>query len=95
MEQRVDVLKSRPTTERMSHDTHWTIDGSHQPQLLDGMDHIDGAGLQCVDCAVIIVGQCCAQTQRVYCRGAAVTAQIEHEGGQVRMGLGETLGGHP
>ena len=81
MEQCVNVLKCCPTTEGMPHDTHWTIDGSHQPQLLDGMDHIVGAGLQRVDCVVIIVGQCCAQTQRVHCRGAAVTAQIEHESG--------------
>ena len=95
MEKRVDVLECCPTTEGMSHDAHRAIDGSHQPQLLDGMDHIVGAGLQGVDCAVIIGVQCCAQTQRVLCRGAAVTAQIQHKGGQVRMCLSETLGGHP
>ena len=91
----MDVLECCSTTEGMSHDAHWTIDRAHKPQLLDGMDDIVGAGLQGVDCAVVIGVQCCAQTQRVHCRGAAVTAQIEHEGGQVRMCLGKTLGGHP
>ena len=94
MEQGVHVLKRGATTEGMTHDADRTIDGPYQPQLLDGMDHIVGAGLQRVDRAMVVIAQC-AWPQGILCRGAAVAAKIEHEGGQMRMGLGQALGGHP